>query len=110
MDTFHELIDVVDEIKEDISDQKYKTLVETIGELKKKEKRYVRVKYVDTSINCRDTLSSEIVHRIIRITETQEHNAGFNDLDRETYEDWVKYKLLKMNSVEHYTLIEYEEL
>lgn len=114
MDTFHELINAVDEIKEDITDQKYKHLVETIAELKKKEKRYVRVKYVDTHIKYDEddepVLHSEIVHRIIMITETEENKAGFNHLDRKSYENWVKYKLLKMNCAEHYTLIEYEEL
>jgi len=120
MDTFHEWIDVFDEIKEDISDQKYKHLVETIGDLKKKEKRYVLVKYIHSRIGFEyntlleeeePELISNEEQKILMITETDERKAGFNHISKGQFEEWDRTKLFRIaRSAEHLFLIDYEEL
>ena len=85
--TFHELINAVDDIKEKISDNQYKHLVETIGLLKKKEKKFVLVNYIKTKIkypgidcNCCDEeprLDTEEREDIFLIDDDDEYAVNF---------------------------------
>ena len=120
MDTFHELIDAVDEIKEDITDQKYKHLVETIGKLNEKKDRYVLVKYIHSRIeyeyNSRideeeAQLKSTQEEKIIKITETRNEKRGITFLWKDMFEEWKKSKIWRVAcESEHLILVDYEDL
>jgi len=115
MDTFHELIDAVDEIKEDITDQKYKTLVETIAKLnEKKPSRFVLIKYIHTSIAYPDDgthcLQTEFKTGIFMITKTELNKAGMTHIPEYVYNAWVRVKVWRVNDSECCFMIENEEL
>ena len=107
--TFHELINAVDDIKEKISDNQYKHLVETIGLLKKKEKKFVRVKYIKTEITYPDIdcdccdgdpyLTNKTIEEIFLINEEAENSYLYDHVKEITNEFLAKWDHTKVHRV-----------
>jgi len=122
MDTFHELIDAVDDIKCNITDKKYKHLVETIGQLKKKTSRFVKINYVKLSIKFDDDedtwLPETCKSKIFQITDEKPKGSKCTcccyearlHLTEEQLDDWKKNIIRRIHNLQVWVLKSCEDL